>query len=381
MSNERKEDPTADAAAGNPIEANGASPAPESDRGAGTGVTPEPGRAHSRGATRAVVASVLALMFALLAGGFAGWQWRETSRQMEALQQQLARRLSEADEAIRQAHGAALQNQEAIREAQAKLSGVQSKLVESQNQQVALEALYQELSRNRDEWSLAEVEQIIDIAYQRLQLEGNVKAALIALEVADGRLEKINRPQLAALHKIVLQDIERLKAVPFVDTPGISARLENVIATVDTLPLVAETRPTGEPHTPEALGGRGFWAQLGRDAWRELKQLVRVDRIDGQEAPLLSPQQSFFLRENLKLRLLSARLALLNHNETTYKADLAAGRAMLGRFFDVKAQAAQNALSTLHQLADTPIDVKVPDISASLEAVRNFRLTRQNGPR
>ena len=84
-----------------------------------------------------------------------------------------------------------------------KLSLLEAKLAESQNQQLAMEALYQELTRTRDEATLEEVEQLLLIANQQLQLANNVKAALIAMQEADARLQRIDRPQLSSLRKVL----------------------------------------------------------------------------------------------------------------------------------------------------------------------------------
>ena len=328
-----------------------------------------------------------AYLMALIALGLVAWVSWDTRRQSAAMQQELARRLSDVDNVAKQNHAIAVQAQEVTHEAQNKTAALQNKFValenklsESQNQQVALEALYQELSRTRDEWSLSEVEQILTIANQQLQLAGNVKAALIALQAADARLQRIDKPQLAALRKVLDQDIERLKALPFLDTVGISVRLENLSAGIDALPLLSDTRPIGlqTGEKTKAEPGEPFWTRIGRDTWAEIKQLVRVQHMERPEAPLLSPTQSFFLRENLRLRLLSARLALLSRDEASYKADLKAAQDWLTRFYDSKDKGQQNALASLHQLYGSPIGLSLPDISGSLEAVHSYRLTRES---
>jgi uroporphyrin-III C-methyltransferase len=328
-----------------------------------------------------------AYLIALVALALVAWVSWDTRRQSAAMQQELARRLNDVDNVSKQNHAIALEAQEVTHEAQNKTAALQNKFValenklsESQNQQVALEALYQELSRTRDEWSLAEVEQILTIANQQLQLAGNVKAALIALQAADARLQRIDKPQLAALRKVLDQDIERLKALPFLDTVGISVRLENLSAGIDALPLLSDARPITDQagEKTSAQPGEPFWTRIGRDTWAEIKQLVRVQHMERPEAPLLSPTQSFFLRENLRLRLLSARLALLSRDEASYKADLKAAQDWLARFYDSKDKAQQNALASLHLLYASPIGLTLPDISGSLEAVHSYRLTRES---
>jgi len=316
---------------------------------------------------------------ALVALGLIAWQWVDTRQQFNALEQNLGKRLGELDSRNKESHIFASQAREDTREALVKLGLLEQKLTESQNQQVALEALYQELSKNRDEWVLAEIEQILLIASQQLQLGGNVKAALIALQTADSRLQRLDKPQFTGLRKVINQDIGRLQALPAVDVTGNSLRLDGLVAAVDDLPLAAEQEVPTEKPAAKAKAEGSAWTRLGREIWQDMKQLVRVQNMDQPAAPLLAPSQAYFLRENLKLRLLSARLALLSRDEGSYRTDLAAVQAMLGRYFDGKSVAVRGAQATLRQLAGSPVSIEMPDISASLNAVRNYKLARERG--
>ena len=319
----------------------------------------------------------IALAVALVALALA-WHWYDSHAQIGGLREELAHRLHDSDADARDARLLARQAQETAREAQAKLSQIEAKLAESQSQQVALEALYQELARGRDEWVLAEVEQILTIAAQQLQLAGNVPAALAAMQTAEARLARSDRPQFVPLRKILAKDIERLKATPNLDLAGLALRLDQVIAQVDTLPLADETR--AGTATPPARGARdeeGFWSRLGAEVWGEVRQLVRVRNVERGDAALLSPSQSYFLRENLKLRLLSARLALLSREESTFREDLKAAQAWVNRYFDVRSKPATAALANLRQLAASGINLELPGISDSLSALRNYKYSRE----
>ena len=116
--------------------------------------------------------------------------------------------------------------------------------------------------------------------------------------------------------------------------------------------------------------------QVLRGVWNEFKQLVRIERVDQPLAPLLSPSEVFFLRENLRLRLLSARLALLARDEVSFEADLKAAREWLTRYFDTGDKTVTNALASVGQLLEADIAIELPTISESLEAVRNYKLMR-----
>ena len=315
----------------------------------------------------------LAVLIALAALALSAWQWSDSRRQMDTLRQELAKRLAEADTQAKESRLVAKQVREAASEAQVKIGVLENKLAESQSQQIALEALYQELSRNRDEWAFAEVEQLLQIAGQQLQLAGNVKGALIALQNADMRLQRMERPQLAPLRKAINRDIERLKALPYVDTVGLSVRLDNIIAAVDTLPLAMEARPRPGPAAAAQSPADGVWRRFWREVWDQLKQLVRIQNMDKPDVPLLAPSQSFFLRENLKLRLISARLALLARDQTSYKADLKAAREWLGKYYDVNDKSVATAVAALQTLNDNEINIEMPDISSALEVLRSYR--------
>ena len=331
-------------------------------------------------ATQSAIAGYFgaAALVALIALGVTLWQGHGARQEIDTLRQELAKRLADADAQSKAAKLFAEQLRDSTREAGANIAILETRLAESQSQQIALESLYQELSRNRDEWAFAEIEQTLLVASQQLQLAGNSKAALIALQAADARLQQLNRPQHLALRKAISQDLTRLQALPFVDSTGISVRLDNIVNVVDRLPLAAEGRSPPEPVTAmpkpaDAPAWRRYWSEL----WDDLRQLVRVQRMDRADVPLIAPSQAFFLRENLKLRLLSARLGLLARDQTSYRDDLKAAREWLARYFDTRDKAVAANMAVLSSLLGSDISIELPDISASLDALRNLRQVRE----
>jgi uroporphyrin-3 C-methyltransferase len=371
-----------------------------------------PVRAYS--ARRSGAWSAAVVLIALAALGIAAWQSYSNRQDIDGLRQELAKRLADGDAQNKASRIASAQLREAAREASVKIGVLEGKLAESQSQQIALESLYQDLSRNRDEWAYAEIEQTLLVASQQLQLAGNVRAALIALQTVDTRLQHMNRPQLLALRKAINEDIARLKAAPFVDTVGLSVRLDTLIAAADKLPLAAETRPAGEAGasaaTPPAQAGNAAgstsvaaqnssapaqsmstaaqstspatqnasaaaqgdsaWSRFWREVWTDVRQLVRVQRIASADVPLLTPTQAFFLRENLKLRLLTARLALLARDEETFRGDLKVAREWLARYFDGRDKSVEVAATALASLQTSAVRIDLPDLSATLGALR-----------
>ena len=137
--------------------------------------------------------------------------WWSSQNQISSLREDVAKRLQSADLSGGETRVLARSAQETVKEMQAKVILLEGKQSEAQSQQLALEQVYQDLSRNRDEWALAEIEQVLSTASQQLQLAGNVPGALIALQNADARLAKSEKPQFIVIRRAIAKDIERLK--------------------------------------------------------------------------------------------------------------------------------------------------------------------------
>jgi uroporphyrin-3 C-methyltransferase len=325
-------------------------------------------------ATRLALAIVT---LALVAVGTAAWL--DNRRELSSVRNEVARRLGDAEEALRRSRERETAIAGDLREAQAKLSLLEARLAESQSQQSALEALYRDLSPSRDDLALSEIEQVLYLASQQLALAGNVQGALAALQLADAKLARSDRPQFGALRRALARDIDRLKSVPFADVAGLSLRLDQAITLVDALPLASDERlpqPSREPET--ALMPR--WERLLREFGRELRSLVRIEISDRPPAALLAPREEYFLRENLRLRLLSARVSLAARQEASFRADVKAAQAWLAEHFDPRAKAVRVVHEALVQMAAAPLPVELPDLGASLEAVRNLTAAQDRNP-
>ncbi|CAH1904507.1 Homolog of E. coli HemX protein [Candidatus Nitrotoga sp. HW29] len=312
------------------------------------------------------------------------WQWFDTHLQINNMQQELARRLTEMDGNNKANQVVMTQVKESTRELSVKVGVLEAHSAEVQNQRAALESLYQDLSGSRDETVLAEVEQMLLIAGQQLQLSANVKAALIAMQQADDRLKRMDRAALNGLRKAISRDIDKLRTLPDVDVPGINFRLDNLIAEVDILPLVQDIAHIPQEKniiTATPVREESAWQKLMREIWEDMKRLVRIENMQKRELPLLPPTQTFFLRENLKLRLLSARLGLLSRDEKSFKHDLQSAQEWIVRYFDAKSTRGAQAVTTLQKLRESNINIEMPDVSASLEAARNYRSSLGKGLR
>lgn len=320
-----------------------------------------------------------------------GWLQWQADGHLNETRQETARRLADSDLAQRETQANVRQNREALDALQAKVGVLEAGLAEMQNQQLALESMYQELSHARDDRLVAEIEQSVSIAAQQLQLAGNIEAALIALQGAEARLAKNPQPQFLALRKLIVRDIDRLRTLPAADVTGIALKLDSLQGAVPHLPLAFEQRPlpakladtaTGQagPTSAPAAETEPVWQAMLRgwlvDLWQEARQLVRIERIDRPDPGLLSPREVFFLRENLRLRLLSARLALLTRDGRSFRSDLQQAHDWLELYFDSRAPLVQEALTKLTTLGKLDVMREPAELNETLAALRNFKLAR-----
>ena len=309
-----------------------------------------------------------------------GAVWLDGRRTQQELRAEIARKLGEVDATMQAAGKSQQQLGTELRDAQAKIALLEARLAESQQQQASLEALYRDLAPSRDEIALTEIEQILLIASQQLQLAGNVPSALGALQLADAKMQRMERPQFLPLRRALARDIDRLKAVPYVDVAGLSLKLDQVATAIDKLPLAMDERLPVAPASTPPPADETTWHRLAREIWQDLRELIRIEVADRPAAPLVPVQQAYFLRENLKLRLLSARIALLNHDDIAFKADVGAAEGWLRQYFDVRARPVQTVQATLKQLAATPTAGEIPDLGRSLEAMRVLRAAADRAP-
>jgi len=340
--------------------------------------------------------TVSVIVIALLLAAHA-WSTRNN---LQRLRMEMARSVQKGEVINAQTAATANSVQDLAKVLQEKVSVLENRQQEAQSQQLALEQLYQDLSKNRDEWALAEIEQVLSTASQQLQLSGNVQGALIALQNADRSLSRSDKPQFITIRRAIAKDIDKLKALPTVDTVGVALRIDNAIGLIDALPMLADEKPVlpapvvrarkmdgkakpdgkAAPAVPAApvpdtyaARAQATWRAWSDEMWTDIRQLIRVRKVDSPEALMLSPEQAYFMRENLKLRLLNARLALMSRNETAFRTDLVAVQDALSKYFDVHAASTQSAQNLLRQVQAHNLAIEMPSLSDSLNAVRNYK--------
>lgn len=320
-----------------------------------------------------------ALILVLLALFTLAWQWLNTRHRFNEVEKSLSQKLEEYNALNQQSLALAKQAEERSTQANARTVLLEQKLAESRDQQEVLQTLYDQLAENREATAVAEVEQLLTIANQQLQLAGNVKSALLALQAADKRLQPLDLPRATQLRETLRLEIENLRKLPQVDVISISAQLESLADLCSTLPLISEGQPTLNVNAAKKIetppAHLNALQKFGFSVWSDIKNLVTVERIDKPEPPLLSADHAFYLRENLKLRLLTARIALLQHDEASYRADLKTVSLWLNQYFDTKHPDAIKAFNILKKISAKDISIELPELTESLSAVSRYKLS------
>jgi uroporphyrin-3 C-methyltransferase len=315
--------------------------------------------------------AVLALIGALVS------VW--TVFKLTGIQEILAKQTSDVSTQAVEARVSAKQAEELARDTAARLAVTDAKLSEVSLQRAQLEDLMQSLSRSRDENLVVDIESAIRLAQQQSQLTGSVQPLLAALQSSQLRLTKVAQPRLAPVSRAIVRDIEQIKATPVTDTPTLLIKIDELVRAVDNLALLnavgtsvannAATKPAPETLSWARAISMSWWEKMLNDLWRNAQGLVRISRIDKPEASLLAPEQSYFVRENLKLRLLNVRLAVLARHFESAQADMNQVTRDLNKYFDVASGQGPLTLALAREVLAQSKNTEIPRIDATLAAL------------
>ncbi len=344
-------------------------PAPASGQEAQQEVQSQPApAAPDRLLPRVSPLALLALAVAGIALAVALALWQRLSN----IQEQLARQSGDSMMHAAEARAAAKGAQELARETAARLAVTEVRVSEVALQRTQLEDLIQSLSRSRDENLVVDIDSALRLAQQQAQLTGSVEPLVAALKSAEKRVVRSAQPGLAQLQRALARDITRITASNVSDTPGLLARIDELLRMADDLPLanaVAAVSASGSLRRRETEAVPEWWQRVLRVVGEEASKLLRVSRIEQPEAALLSPEQSYFVRENFKLKLLNARLGLLARQLEAARADLAAASTSLFRYFDPASRKTQTAAGLLQQVQSQMKTMELPRIDETLAAL------------
>ena len=300
---------------------------------------------------------------------------------LNGIQEILAKQTSDVSTQAVEARVSAKQAEELARDTAARLAVTDAKLSEVALQRAQLEDLMQSLSRSRDENLVVDIESAVRLAQQQSQLTGSVQPLLAALQSSQMRLTKVAQPRLAPLLRAIVRDIEQIKATPVTDTPTLLIKIDELVRAVDNLVLLnavgasAVSNASAKPATaPDTLSwaraiSMSWWEKMLNDLWRNAQGLVRISRIDRPEASLLAPEQSYFVRENLKLRLLNVRLAVLARHFESAQADMNQVTRDLNKYFDVASGQGPLTLALAREVLAQSKNTEIPRIDATLAAL------------
>ena len=276
---------------------------------------------------------------------------------------------------------------------------MQATVQQLQDQLSGLDQAFQVLTDSGSDLILLnDIEHLVSIANQQITLGGNVANAIVALETAQARLSRANRPALASIQQTLNGDLDRLRAAAVVDVAALSLQLEQLDGVLLQAPLLvpddavpeitrspdagaaAPTDSSGfqaDPAAPWWRNGLDAGAHWAGQAWSMLRHdlagFISVRRVDDASALLISPDQAEQLRLTLRLRVMTAQLALMMRQADVWKTELDAISVALQSHFDVQSPATQRAMRMATRLVDTPVDTRLPALTqtmAALEAVR-----------
>ena len=332
------------------------------------------------------------LVAALAAAGLvtSGLLWQKLGN----IQEELARRSIDSGAQSIEARALAKSAQDGVREMSARLAIQETRIGEVSLQRSQLEELMQSLSRSRDENLVVDVESALRLAQQQAQLTGSAEPLIAALKSADLRLARAAQPRLNPLQRAIAKDMDRIRSASLTDVPVLLIKLDELSRLVDELP-VANAMAAGSPPrvaTPSAVAASATRTSTAKDektmatlfdrqalrAWAqrfldsvhdEARRLLRVSRIDQPEAALMAPEQAFFMRENVKLRLLNARLSLLSRQTDTARADLNTAGVWMGKYFDPSSRKTQAAAQLLQQVQGQLKTSELPRLDDTMAAL------------
>jgi len=343
-----------------------------------------------------LLGAIVALAFGVMSVAAFVSAWH-TQQRVKSLEQELVRRQQTSQDDATEAKLLSKQALDSVRDANGKLGVLDERVAESQLERSQVEDLIQSLSRSRDENVLADMEAALRVAMQQAALTGSTDPIVAVLKQSDDRLARYNNPRLDRVRRAVARDLDRVRTTSVVDVPLLSIRLDEAVRLVDELPLVstperatatgraaaASAAQHGAAAARPASAASGVpaaapaWIASLQRAWdgfsvpffSELQQAVRVTSIEHPEAMLMTPDQSFFLRENVKLRLLNARLSILSRQFDLAQADLQQAQTALDRYFDHNSRRVVAVSDLLRQVSAQARQVSFPRPDDTLAAI------------
>lgn len=321
--------------------------------------------------TRSWLPLVALLALASLVGNFLLWS------KLARIQDNLASASAQAQILAQEAKLLASSSTERSDSTQAKLALVDAKLDAFNAQNTQVETLLQNAARTQNDYLLADIESSLRLAQQQAQFTGNAQTLIDALQQAEQRLGQSGegavflQPVLAALSR----DLERLQTGSYPDIAAAVERLDRLADSIDRLPMLAQQpRKDSDVNSSAAASATPpvKWQRWLMPAWVQVRSLLQISRVESADAALISPSELYFVRENIKLQLLSARTALLSRRLVAAQSALAQVSKQLKTYSDTNTPAykkAQELLTQAQSLSSPSGQDSVPTASESARAI------------
>ncbi len=323
----------------------------------------------------------IALLLVLVVGGGLAWSLREQQRtdaglagRLQAIEATVGREgadLGELDKRWQDQLAVAVEQMRARTEALGEQSG--RALEQLDTVQAQLDEQGAELGRysanDRGAWLLAEAQYLLRLANQRLVMAGDVAAAEALLGSADGILLELDDVRLHEARAALASDLAALRAVPRVDVEGVYLRLAALVDQAGKLVIFQLPKPEAQPGQVPADNWQARLRQGYEAALAKLSNYIVIRRRDVPMQALMDPQWEGLVRQNLRMLLEQAQVALLSGNQTLYRESLERALHWVGEFFQSDEAAARAMAREITQLADMTVASSLPDISGSLQAL------------
>lgn len=314
--------------------------------------------------------AVCALVLAALGLGTSGFLFVQGQNVLKNQELAFNQKIDKA--ALGESENAALLKDNLNRQAaiQSELDRLDGNVKANGEQILEMQKSYREFA----DWLVDETETILNLAAQQLVLTGNIQTAVGVLEHIDSRLSRFNQAELLPIKQAVSSDLAELKNRPYVDISGTALRLDRLETAVSGLPLMLDGVLKPGVQVKNEAASASWWQNVWEKSLGTLKGLVEIRRLENNDAMLISPEQAYFVRENLRLRLLDARTALMQRNSEVYQGDLNNAEAAVRQYFDAKSPATQSWLKELAELKALDVRMTADDgLKNSLNAVRAYR--------
>lgn len=290
----------------------------------------------------------------------------DVEAQLQNSQQQLNGQISDLNNQISQLKSKA--NADA-----ANIEELQNRLTRSIQQITATQ------QNTRKDWIIAEAEYLLRLANQRVLMEQTPQGALKLLRSADKILKETDDVTIYAVRKALAEDIAALEAVPELDTEGQFLRISALNGQVDNLKLIPLSEQHKLPEIVADVSNESFtatWSENLQQAWAKIadkfNQLIVIQDRDAPVEPLLSPQQNYYLKQNLHLMLEQAQLSLLQRQQGTYLNSLDKAENWIGTYFEASDSTTKALLKSIAELKQVEVAPQLPDISGSLTTLKKY---------